>query len=361
MKLDRIQIRQFRNLTDIDIRPASRLNLLLGSNGSGKSSLLEAIHYLGFGRSFRSNKHQHVIQHECDAFTVFCQVATEIRSGLLNIGYQRFRNGDSLIKVDGEPQKRISDLVRLLPIQLFTPASVEVISGSPGLRRKFLDWGLFHVEPSYLELSLRYQQVLKQRNALIRQGNLSREGHYWNEILATAGEQIDRLRKVFVEALEPYILRNLSYFLPEFCPEISYHSGWDSSLTLEQALHESKQKDQKYGFTSVGPHKADLRFRIKSVAAQELLSRGQARMLMAALLLAQSQHFQDTRSRGCVFLLDDIGAELDEDKRQAFIEALLNTSAQLFVTAIEKRQIDFVDNYTDKKVFHVEHGQVKEE
>lgn len=361
MKLERLQIQQFRNLQNISLVPAAGLNIIYGVNGSGKSSLLEAIHYLGFGRSFRSARHQHVIQHDTDSFTVFCKTLDEASTKSAAIGYQRLRSGESIIKVNGEQLSRTSDLVKLLPVQIFTPISSEVIHGAPNLRRRFLDWGLFHVEQSFLALNGRYQQILAHRNALLRKGSFNSQGAFWDESLAESGEQVDKLRESYLERLLPYIYTNLSHFLPEFSFEISYHSGWDRSKSLAEVLKQNMPRDLKYGFTSQGPHKADLRVKADGIAAQEVLSRGQARMLMAALLLSQSQYLLQEKQKGCVFLLDDIGAELDAVKREAFISELLKSSAQLFVTAVEKQHVDFVEDYKDKKMFHVEHGQVKEE
>ncbi|MDF2179733.1 DNA replication/repair protein RecF [Aliiglaciecola sp. CAU 1673] len=363
MRLDKIQISNFRNLAEVAISPARQLNVILGANGSGKSSILEAIHYLGFGRSFRTNRHQHVIQHQTDSFTVFCRAQLE-SGATTSLGYQRHRNGDILIRQDGESIKRVSDLVKLLPCQIFTPSSVEVIEGAPGLRRRFLDWGLFHVEQSYWPVSVKYQQLLKHRNALLRQSAEQRRtmiDDYWQASLANEGEVLSSLRKSFLNAIEPYIMANLSHFLPEFCLEISYHSGWEKGRSLADVLQENVHKDIRYGYTTSGPHKFDIRIKVDGLPAQDVLSRGQGRMLMAALLLAQAQYLQDQKQRGCVFLLDDIGAELDASKRQLFVEKLLETSAQIFITAIEEQQVAFIRNHEQMKLFHVEHGQVKEE
>lgn len=363
MRLDKIQISNFRNLTDVEISPARQLNVILGANGSGKSSLLEALHYLGFGRSFRTNRHQHVIQHEADVFTIFCRAVQE-DSTVSNLGYQRFRNGDVLIRKDGEPIKRVSDLVKLFPCQLFTPSSVDLIEGAPGLRRRFVDWGLFHVEQSFWPSQLTYQQLLKHHNALLRQASEQRKmmiDTYWQQALAQEGEKVSLMRASFIDEIAPYIMANLKHFLPEFSLEISYYSGWEKGRPLADILQENVQKDVRYGYTTNGPHKFDIRIKVDGLPADSVLSRGQGRMLVAALLLAQAQYLQVKRGRACIFLLDDIGAELDSSKRQVFVEKLLETSAQIFITAIEKQHMAFIQNHKDMKLFHVEHGHVREE
>ncbi|WP_088329283.1 DNA replication/repair protein RecF [Lacimicrobium sp. SS2-24] len=362
MRLDDVQITQFRNLAAVQLRPTAALNLIVGDNGSGKSSLLEAIHYLGFGRSFRTLKHNHVINNDAHHFTLFCR-ATDNEGRKIQLGYQRERNSEPVIKINGELLKRVSELARVFPVQLFMPNSSDLITGAPRMRRRFLDWGVFHVEHGFLEASVGYQKVLRQTNALIRQKSSIKDDmfDYWLTQLGQVGMAIHEYRSRFFSCIEPFLLRNLAHFLPEFSFKISYHSGWEKGRDLTETLLEQQEKDRRFGHISSGPHKADLRLKANDVPVHEVLSRGQLRMLVAALLLAQAQLLQQQQSRSCVFLLDDIGAELDADRRKIFVDALLQTSAQVFITAIEKEQINFVENYKDKKVFHVEHGQVREE
>ena len=365
MKLDTVQIQNFRNIDSVSINPSECINFLFGSNGSGKSSFLEAIHYLGFGRSFRTNKHSAVINTNSESFSVFSKCKTGSIEQL-RLGISRGRADNCTVSVNGERSKKIADLVRQIPVQVFTPQSSDLIIGSPGLRRRYLDWGLFHVEQSFEHVSNSYKKLLKHKNALLKnaQLNVLKDGAhnaYWDDQLVEAGESLTTLRKAFLERLKPHIYRNLSQFLPEILVEISYHRGWEKDASLKDSIEKKKAKDSKFGFLSVGPHKADLRFRVNGANAAEVLSRGQLRMLVAALQLAETQCLMDDTGKTSVFLLDDVGAELDVSKREKFIDALLAQDAQLFVTAIEKEQVMFIDKYKNKKMFHVEHGQVKEE
>ncbi|AWL10517.1 DNA replication and repair protein RecF [Saliniradius amylolyticus] len=366
MKLDHVQIKQFRNLTDVSLHPSTSLNVIYGANGSGKSSLVEAIHYLGFGRSFRTHRHDHAIQHGEEAFVVFCQITSDQPDdeSVIKLGYQRDRKGNVQIRRNGETLQRVSELVRHLPVQLFTPQSADIVSGGPGGRRRFLDWALFHVEQSFHSVSACYQKTLKHRNALLKQNSseLKADGSdYWTQQMVRYGEQLNDLREALVSALQPYINDNLKQFLTDFCFEISYHRGWEKGRSLAAVLQQNFERDQRLGFTHSGPHKADLRIKTEGVLAAERLSRGQARMLVAALLLSESEYLHRVQGRQSLFLLDDIGAELDAAMREKFLTKLLASSAQVFVTAIEQQQVAFMDDYKDKKVFHVEHGQVKEE
>ena len=363
MKLDNIQIQHFRNLQNVVLCPSPSINIVTGKNGSGKSSLLEAIHYLGFGRSFRTTKHRSVIQHQQEKFTVFAQCSVDKSD--FKVGISKFLNDDTVVSVDGTKSGKISDLVSLVPLQIFTPQSSDIVVGSPKLRRMYLDWGLFHVEQSFLSLSKGYSRSLKHKNALLRSHKVDlhheEQNRYWDMELDRLAQEISDLRENFLSRLKEYIYSNLRQFLPEFSLEISYYRGWEKGLTLGESLGKNYIRDKKNGFSSVGSHKADLKLKLDGMPASELMSRGQLRMLMAALQLAQTQLLYSELGRSCVFLLDDVGAELDALKRELFVDGLLESNSQLFVTAIEQQQIEFTKKYKYKKVFHVEHGQVKEE
>lgn len=363
MILDKVHLTKFRNFETVQFFPSPSLTIITGKNGSGKSSLLEALHYLGFGRSFRTSKHQSVIKHENDAFTIFASCQNDDGKEF-KIGLSRGHGEQFKCSVNGEHFKRLSDLVSLLPVQLFTPQSTDLVIGSPSERRRFCDWGLFHVEHSYSELIKSYSKVLRHRNALLKDYNGQSSQHdsgYWDQQLVLLGERIDALRSEYISRLIPIFESTCLQFLPEFSVEISYYKGWERDSDLSQSIRKKMSYDIKVGYTSVGPHKADLRFKVNKTQAQEVLSRGQLRMAVAALQLAQTKLFTLETKRHSIFLLDDIGAELDAEKRERFIDGLLETNTQVFVTAIEQEQLEFVNKYKDKKLFHVEHCNVNEE
>ncbi|GAA6186384.1 MULTISPECIES: DNA replication/repair protein RecF [Aliiglaciecola] len=365
MKLDKVQIQHFRNLQNVDISPSSSLNFIFGQNGSGKSSFLEALHYLGFGRSFRTLKHKNVIQYDSTEFSVFCVVSDSNHS--LKLGMSRKNDDSLLVSVNGNKSNKMSELVSHVPIQIFTPQSSDLIIGSPSLRRRFLDWGLFHVEPSFIQTSQDYQKLVKQKNALLRKIGLnsnnenSTQMQFWDKQIIKVGNHLTELRKGYLDSILEHINSNLMQFLPEFSVEISYHRGWEKDASLEESIKRKFEKDCRNGYLSVGPHKADLKLKCNGVEVSETLSRGQLRMLVAALQLAQIQHLSGKTKKSCVFLLDDVGAELDETKRESFIDKLLENETQLFITAIEKSQLLFIEKYKNKKMFHVEHGHMREE
>ncbi len=362
MKLDRVQITRFRNLSSVSFSPSPSLTIIKGVNGSGKSSLLEALYYLGFGRSFRTNKHGSVIQHDEEAFSVFSSCKND-DGDVLKLGIQRSRNESFTCSINGQHSTKLSDLVSLVPIQLFTPQSTDLIIGSPAERRRFCDWGLFHVKHQFQLLSAQYAKFLKHRNALLKQqANLmAPENQYWESQFAELGERLTEAREEYVSGIVPIFREYAKEFLPNFEVDLSYYKGWEKDLSLSESLVKKRDYDGKIGHTSSGPHKADLRLKVNGVNAQELLSRGQLRMAVAALQMSQTRLFNTSTQRKSIFLLDDVGAELDADKREQFIDGLLDMDTQVFVTAIESSQLAFIQKYNEKKMFHVEHGSVKEE
>lgn len=361
MKLDKVQISHFRNIDDLSLVAHGSLNVFLGENGSGKSSILEALHYLGYARSFRTHKHKNVISHEKQSFTVFCSTVAE-NGKQQKFGISRLANDSCIVNINGQKSKRATDLASNLPIQIFTPQSSDLLLGAPKLRRRYLDWVLFHVEQSFnLDFQV-FNKSLKHLNALYKSHQPDQSLSYWNDLLCEKGEAISLNRESLLnDHLIQLINANLKDFLPEFCFEISYYRGWEKGYTLADSILKNRSRDQKYGFLSVGPHKADLRIKTQGVNAYEILSRGQLRMLVAGMQLAQTQYLHAQTAKSSIFLLDDVGAELDEEKRKVFISRLNTSDTQLFVTAIDIKQLEFLENYTDKKVFHVEHGQVREE
>ncbi|MCF2947196.1 DNA replication/repair protein RecF [Paraglaciecola aquimarina] len=361
MKLDKVQISNFRNFKDLSFSPNSKLNVFIGENGTGKSSILEALHYLGFARSFRTSKHKNVIKAGESEFTVFCS-SIDVLQKQQRFGIFRSSEDVCIVNIDGVKSRRATDLVSCLPVQIFTPQSSDLLIGAPKLRRSYLDWLLFHVEHSFSVDAQNFKRSLKQLNALYRNQTVNSNYDYWIDLFVAKGEWLTQVRtELLNERLIDAIKSNLADFLPEFSFEISYYRGWEKGLSLKEALEKNKEKDKKNGYVSSGPHKADLKIKSQGLAAQELLSRGQLRMLVAALQLAQTQYLQQATAKTSIFLLDDIGAELDREKRKVFINKLSQSGSQLFVTAIDVKQLDFLNNYNEKTVFHVEHGQVKEE
>ena len=364
MWLERLHIEGFRNLTSTQIKLAPRINVVCGANGSGKTSLLEAIYCLGFGRSFRTHQIKHVIQDGEDAFTLFAKLnstnETVEHNEAHRVGYRRLRSGDAQIKVDGNVERRFANLARLVPVQLITPESVELIVGGPKLRRQYVDWGLFHVEHSFFNIWNTYVRLLKQRNALLRQGlHQRRDGEYWDKQLAAAGELVADARERYVSGLDEVLNQYCQQFLPQYNFRFKLNHGWPrEDINLADSLLSKIDTDRKQGFTSSGPHKAEWQIKVDGIDARERLSRGQLKLLVAALRLVQVSDYKRQRGQSCILLVDDLPSELDEKNQHTMCRALLESGSQVFITAIDEAKTLSHFHGTETQLFHVEHGTI---
>ncbi|RUO26977.1 DNA replication/repair protein RecF [Aliidiomarina minuta] len=361
MRFERLNIEHFRNFSGAQLEMAPQVNIICGPNGSGKTSFLEAVYCLGFGRSFRTHQIRQLVKDEQDAFTLFAQLQSDSDEPETHkIGYRRFRNGDTQIKVDGDKAAKFASLARLVPVQLITPESVELITGGPKLRRQFMDWGLFHVEQSFHSAWSGYVRLLKQRNSLLRQGQYEKQGGaYWDEQLAASGELVAAFRQSYVEGLNALLNEYCHRFLPQYDFKFKLNHGWlREEHSLQQALQQRLEQDKKQLFTGVGPHKAEWQIKADGVDARERLSRGQLKLLVSALRLVQGRDYQSHRGQACVFLVDDLPAELDEFNQRELCNALIDSGSQVFITAIDEKKITPHFSDTDNRLFHVEHGTI---
>lgn len=369
MRLQKLKISSFRNLSSVNLDGLTDLNIFYGVNGSGKSSLLEAIYHLGFGRSFRTNAHHQLISQDAEQFSLFAigQSLTNSASPTdICVGISRAKSDQVKLKINGKPIKRLSEIAKLFPIQIYTPQSSDVLTGSPTGRRKLLDWGLFHVEHDFAQDSTNFAVILKNRNSLLRKyrdtpAALREQIGFWDEQFIYFAKKIDQSRSAYTSDLKSFLEPILTRMLPEFEFDIEYSQGWDNQIQIEQLLQSRLNRDISLGYTSSGPQRADLKVMCSGANASERLSRGQLRLLSAAIMLAQNQHLVSKSDRIPIVLLDDLSAELDVNSRRLLVEKLIDSNSQLFMTAIELEQLAFLNNYNEKKVFHVEHGQISEE
>ena len=279
MALLRLDVDGVRNLRQLSLRDLGRVNVIQGSNGSGKTSFLEAIHLLGVGQSFRTAHIKSVINHEKDGFAVYGEVVSA--SGSRRRAVSRDRSGGMVAKIDGQRIRSRSALANLLPLQVIHSDSFDILSGSPGVRRQFLDWGVFHVEPAFFRAWQRFQRAIKQRNSLLRHGNIEQfDLAPWDSELAENGTAIHESRYRYLDQLRPTFDAILSRIAPELGNiELKYRAGWDTQVDLQAALELNRQTDVQQGYTQVGPQRADLRVLCSEGVASEVLSRGQQKMV----------------------------------------------------------------------------------
>lgn len=356
MYLTQLDIHQVRNLFEVKIKPSKRCNYIFGANASGKTSVLEAIYLLSIARSFRTTHIKHVISYEHQSLQVFARIENENKVST-PIGLERSSH-KTRIRINGLDVKQVSELSSLLPVQIINPDVHKLLEQGPKYRRQFIDWGVFHVEHSFLQAWQQYYRVLKQRNAALRRKQDRKSITLWDE-------QLIQYAKTITLSRENYLLDFLPIFnkyvekLMGLDVSICYQRGWNCEQSFTETLENSFQKDTFKGFTSFGPHRADLEISYQGNLVQNSFSRGQQKLLVCAMRLAQINHLKKVTSQQSILLVDDLAAELDIEHRQNLIELLIDTEAQLFVTATEKNSF-VLPQEIESKMFHVEHGVLKE-
>lgn len=359
MSLSRISVTGVRNLQPVTLIPSPRINILQGDNGSGKTSFLEAIHLLGMARSFRSTRLNPVIAHELANCTVFGQVQL-VGDQTTALGIARDRSGEVRIRINGQSVKSAAELADSLPLQLINPDSFRLLEGAPKLRRQFMDWGVFHVEPRFLPAWQRLQQALRQRNSLLRHGTLDAASNAaWSRELTLASNEIDGFRRAYIQDLKPVFERTLGELLDLSDFQLSYYRGWDKDRDLTDVLAASLERDRAMGHTQAGPQRADLRLRVGGHNAAETLSRGQQKLVVCALRIAQGHLLSEAKRGQCIYLVDDLPSELDEQHRRSLCRMLEQLNCQVFITCVDSNllQVGWRDD-TPVSMFHVEHGAI---
>lgn len=356
MRLTRLGVRDLRVLEDVSLRPHAVLNVITGGNGAGKTSLLEAIHVLGTGRSFRSREVEPLVRWGAQALSVFGEVlGADGESHRLGV---EKGGGEARIRVDGREVRGIAAVARLMPVATFGPETIEVVDGPPEGRRSVMDWALFHVEPLYGESLLRYRRALRQRNAVLRLGGSRREAVVWEEDLCREGERVDALRSAYAEAVLPHIREVLGGLaMPPL--QTVYRRGWPAGERLDAALQRGWNTDTTRGWTGSGPHLAEVVLQLGGRPAREALSRGEKKALAAALVLGHVAYLLGSGPRPPIILADDFASELDERARRWFLEHLLATSCQAFLSLLDGERLD-LPTPVPHRVFHVEQGKVRE-
>lgn len=357
MGLSDIAVCDFRNIATAELTFSSQLNLITGHNGAGKTSLLEAIYFLGRAQSFRTTHPSSLIRAGSEALLVRGHVRDRYGTET-PVGIQRDKS-TIRVRLANRPVHQIADLVAYFPYQLLTPDSHQLLEGGPRYRRRFMDWGVFHVEPAFFPAWQRYNRALRQRNAALRARASPQEIELWNSELIATSQLLNQQRHDYLDILRPVLEGYIAGLVDIVGLSWDYRPGWPWKLAYPDALSEGLEGDRRQGFTRVGPHRADLIPILDNQPAQERISRGQQKQLVAAMMLAQAHVYQMKQGQPCIFLVDDLPSELDNAHRTYVLQHLQNLGAQVFITAIEPDAING-SIWSERRQFHVEHGRVEE-
>jgi DNA replication and repair protein RecF len=349
MSLAELALEDIRCLQRAELVLHPNQNLIWGGNASGKTSLLEAIFLLGRGRSFRTRSSERLIRHGQPHLRV---IGKTIGPPEESIGLEVSRQDGTVAKIRGSFVKSLAELSRAFAVQVIEPGAHKLIEEGAQRRRRWMDWAVFHVEPEFIDVWSRYARALKQRNSALRA--TPDQAAVWDPELARLGEVIANLRRDFIERLQPHWAEAVRE-LTGLEIELHYSRGWAADSTLVQALAATRERDAARGLTHVGPHRADVVVRLERGLARETLSRGQQKLVAAAMTLSQLSLIRELTGTIPTLLLDDPAAELDRHRLEKFVEQIRRLQCQLVVTSLSAEVGLFG---VPDKVFHVEHGGI---
>ncbi len=352
MPLSWFRAEQFRCLASVELELDPLSNLFVGPNASGKTSLLEAAFFLGRGRSFRSRRRDALIRHQQEVFVLAGRCEGGVAPVML--GVRARRNGTEW-QMNGAPVAGVAALAEQFPTQVIDPEIHKLLEEGPGRRRRFLDWGVFHVEPAFLGTWRRYHQALKQRNTALKQDSADGDIAAWERELAQSGEELAQQREAYLARLERP-LSALGEALLGSPIALVHRRGWEEKRPLLEVLEAERGRDRRYRVTQAGPHRGDAAIEVGGRAAKERVSRGQQKLLAAGLMLAQLQVQEQERPGRSALLLDDPAAELDRENLGLLMAAVRTVPAQLWVTALRG---DIPGLPGQCRMFHVERGAIR--
>jgi DNA replication and repair protein RecF len=343
VRIDRFEATHFRNLSDGSIEFGPGLNFVVGSNGQGKTNLLEAVYFFRFGRSFRAQVETELIlfgESFCRA-EVACTFADGRGEEFAFAIERREGRVAKTIKVNGEVLSRRADLAGRFPVVLFGPHDLRVVSGEPEHRRRFFDMIGSMTDPGYLRTAAEYRRVVEQRNAALKGRAPRDEMAAWNEQLVATGAQLVLYRRKLVESIE----REMAAQARDLESPFDFTMRYDSSLydteisdaaALSRAFHEKlaavAHEEARRGVTLVGPHRDDVELVRDGHDLRRFGSQGQRRLFAVLLKLAELSYLEAELREPCVLLLDDVFSEFD-DSIMAKLQRLLDGERQVFVTS----------------------------
>lgn len=362
MWLSRITVHNCRIITQAELELTAQANIVYGGNASGKSSLLEALTLLARGRSFRTPRIAEVLQRGTTAITVSARVEDGVGGGSYPLGISKTVQ-TTRIRINHTDIAQQAELSSHLPLTLIHPGSVELLSGSPSLRRAFLDWIAFYRFAEFHSIWRNYQRVLQQRNACLRDSKQHYALAYWTNQLITLQPILHMYRSQALAALQTALQGSLPLLARTGTPQFHLSNGFPAHINiaeteqLQRFFHDKQAQELKQGFSLYGAHRADLQILLEGIPAIRIASRGQLKLLAVGLLLAQSYAAASTSAKRGIILIDDLAAELDEANLQALYNTLCTTQQQLVITGTHLEPLR--QHFNHARVFHVEHGQVR--
>ncbi len=360
MPIRRLRLQNFRNVEFADLELVPGFNGLIGANGAGKTSVLEAVYLMGRGRSFRSTFLDTLIQNDAKGLSV--SIDLETPAGVDSVLIAKARKQALSLRINGQRAVRLSEAASKLPLQLFTPGVSDLVLAGPAERRQYLDWGLFHVEHRYHPVARDYSRALKQRNTWLRDsaGLGSKVLDPWRDVLSELAVQLDTFRQEYCTELFESIVCTAQSLDVGLEIDFSYEKGWRAEVgrSFSDQLLEGTAGDLSSGTTRIGPHRADIHVKTRQRAASDFLSRGQAKLVAIAMKVAQIEVLKRRTGRQSTVLFDELIAELDYQRTTNVLEMLERLGCQVIFSSVELPDAIKSSIGNRAHLFHVKQGAI---
>lgn len=355
MWINCVNIINCRSLKDISVELSPNINLIIGDNASGKTTFLEAISLLSTGKSFRTSHISEVISHKENSVLISAQL--KFNSSITNIGIEKATNR-SRIRINHQDVYSQAELSVHLPITSIHPDSVKLISGSPHDRRAYLDWLTFYTFPNFHNVWKEYKHILKQRNFCLRNRNHRYALDDWTLKLVELQPILNQQRMETINILKPIFIETSMNLLKRNIVDIELQTGLPKDIIFKKNelfdFYKSREEyDLKLQRTNSGVHRADIKITLNNKPAKECGSRGQIKLLVISLLIAQSTAVNKNNNPG-ILMIDDLASELDDRNKDMLMNYLSSLEQQLFITSTKPFEL----KNEQHKVFHVKHGKI---
>ncbi len=374
MPLEFLKIHNGRNLKEFSLEAHPFFNIIYGSNGVGKTTILESVYLLLRSKTFRSSKYKSFINHDSNTCTIFSRFNSFLDPDSYNnftLGIRRSKDiPQPIIHLNSKKINSLSTITNLVVLGLITPESFTLLDAGPSIRRKFIDWGVFHVEPCFLSDWRTYKKTLSIRNNILssyskeykaQQSLTSSQSELlncWSPQLVDLNNKLNCYRSNQINNISKLFDEYLACFSDQLAQDISlkYYQGWNQDLDYSDYLNLKTHDDLISGFTRYGTHRGELKITIKRNFARDILSRGQKKIVIICLMLAQFRFLNnlETNREHNILLLDDIDSELDETNLMILFKILHTFKCQIFVTTTNNSKFDFLSK-EEHKLFHVKH------
>lgn len=356
MALTEFEFQNIRIYEHALIHPDKRLTIISGNNGSGKTTVLEAIHFLSTGKSFRTRQINTILRHGAKELAI--RGMLENQHFGKTVIFTTSSPAGRKIQINGLSKSKSSEVAQHFPALVISPENHIDFQRSSTQRRSTIDWLLFHVEQDFHDIWYRYQRALQQRNTALKDEKQVRSRFSWDSDLIRLGEKLRLYREQLLQIIVPTFQQFCCLlFDADVSVNLSMNHGWDEEIGLGETLNAGRSIDVKYGFTNIGPHRSDLKIIFNNYLSRNEASNGQNKLLLIALRLAQIKHIYDHSDKQCCLLIDDFSADLDRDHRRRLLSILSKQPGQTIVTSTGLDSFELSD-WSSQKTFHVKHGKI---